>query len=324
MHVRTWYPLLGLTPVLALIFACSGIEPAEPGGASATVSGLAADAAPTPPAEPPQPLAEGCEPRPALPSDGRVSDPGGPYYHQVVVANTVDGLALTDDRQVLEHASVPGGVRLANGDIYVYYVNGEEHGVFVARLDGDEAVVLGPVVIDGIARPQGVVDPDATLLPDGTIRLVYLGSFGPPQGTQTFVMCIADSTDGINFTVRGKAIEFTEAATDPSIIQLPDGSWLMAVSRGQASVLARSEDGIQFTEYDRVAYGGVPELATVPGGDIRLYVCAPAGLQVYRSADLGETWLLEGTLNRPPGRGMLMCDPSVVAGTDLFIYKTAQ
>ena len=137
-------------------------------------------------------------------------------------------------------------------------------------------------------------------------------------------MCVADSNDGINFTVRGKAIEFDEVTTDPSITQLADGSWLMAVSQGQASVLARSLDGIRFTEYDSVPYGGVPEVTTLPGGDVRLYVCALDGLQVYRSGDDGDTWEHEGTLNRPPGRGMLMCDPSVVAGTDLFIYKTAQ
>jgi hypothetical protein len=242
----------------------------------------------------------------------------------VVVAHTQDGLTLTDDVQVLDHASVPDGVRLGNGDTYIYYVNGEQHGVFVARLDGDAAVVLGPIVIDGVERPGGVVDPDATLLADGTIRLTYFGSFGPPGTSHSHVMCIADSSDGINFTLRGKAIEFDEITTDPSVTQLADGSWLMAVSQGEASVLARSEDGIHFIEYGSVSYGGVPEVTTVDGGDVRLYVCARDGLQVYRSGDDGATWDHEGTLNRPPGRGMLMCDPSVVAGTDLFVYKTAQ
>ncbi|TAK75557.1 MAG: hypothetical protein EPO16_08740 [Dehalococcoidia bacterium] len=111
----------------------------------------------------------------------RVEDPNGPYGHQVAVAETADGVTLTGARQVLDHASVPDGVRLADGSLRIYYVNGAEGATWVASLDAEGATPIGPISINGASRPIGVVDPDAMLLPDGKVRLVYLGNLGPPR-----------------------------------------------------------------------------------------------------------------------------------------------
>jgi hypothetical protein len=43
-----------------------------------------------------------------------------PYFHQTVVARTPDGLTLTGARQVIDHASVPDGVRRADASVLVY------------------------------------------------------------------------------------------------------------------------------------------------------------------------------------------------------------
>lgn len=255
---------------------------------------------------------------------GPITDPAGPYFHSVVVARTDNGVSMRDARQVLEHASVPDGARLG-GSVLVYYVNGAEGSVWVARLDGNTAAPIGPIVINGIARPQGVVDPDATALPGGGVRLAFLNGFGPPDSTARRAMCLADSIDGINFNVVATALSFAagELLTDPSLARLRNGSWLMAISRGQSTVLARSSDGLTFTAGETLGYGGVPELATLPDGRLRLYVCA-RGIESYVSADEGSSWQREGPVVAPePGGPRIICDPSMIAGTDMFIYKVA-
>lgn len=262
------------------------------------------------------------------PSDaaGPVTDPNGPYFHQVVMARTSDGVNLRQGRIVLDHASVPDGVRLRDGSVRIYYVNGADGSVWVARVDGDSVRPVGPITLNGIARPRGTVDPDATLLPDGRVRLVYLNGFGSPTSSSRRAICVADSLDGENFGVIDAAIEFQAGdtlTTDPSIVQLPTGGWLMAMSRGQTTVLARSSNGVAFSAGETLTYGGVPELALTSDGRVRLYVCA-RGIDTYVSSDGGGSWRREGTVGpRLTTTGYMMCDPSLVAGTDVFLYKTA-
>jgi hypothetical protein len=256
-------------------------------------------------------------------SPAPITDPGGPYYHQVVSARTSDGVLITGARQVLDHASVPDGVRMGDGSIRIYYVNGAEGAVWVARQDGDAVTPIGPIAINGVLRPRGVVDPDATRLADGRIRLAYLSGFGAPGGATSRAMCLADSPDGEHFTVVGPAVSFgvTDTTTDPSLVQLTNGTWLMAMSRGQTTVLARSADGISFTLGETLSYGGVPELATLADGRVRLYVCAN-GIESYVSANDGTSWQREGTVITPGGAARIVCDPSLVAGAGVFLYKT--
>lgn len=253
-----------------------------------------------------------------------VLDPQGPYYHQVVVASTADGLTLSGARQVLDHASVPDAVRRADGSVLVYYVNGAKGYVWVARLEGDSARVLGQITVDGVTNPSGIVDPDATLLPDGRVRLTYFWGFGSPGATTTKAMCIADSNDGLAFTTVGTALPFssTENFTDPSLVALGDGTWLMAISQGQNTIIARSANGVAFTREATLTLGGVPELARTADGAVRLYVCK-GSIAAYRSADGGRTWAFERNVVSPPVNGhQIVCDPSYVSGAGLFVFKT--
>lgn len=296
----------GLGWLLLLLTACgSESAPAEPE------------------APPPQTANNACLPR-VNPNPGPVTDPGGPYYHQVVVGNSVDGGAVSNARQILEHASVPDGVLMRGGNIYIYYVNGAEGNLWVAEWNWVSARPLATVGIDGISGPLGVVDPDAWVMADGRVRLAYLSGFGPPQANVRRAICIAESSDGWRFENPRVALELRsdELMTDPSIVQLRDGSWRMAISLGQQTVLARSTDGISFTRYSSVGFGGVPELALARDGRLRLLVCR-GGIESYISGDGGQTWTAEGVVV-PPGSGgrRIVCDPSVVHGTDVFIYKT--
>lgn len=294
-------------------------------GFSAAVAcgGSGGQPAPVAPTSSPTPVAAPCAVAPSG-APGPITDPSGPFFHQVVAAQTSDGITIRDTRQVLDHASVPDGVRLADGSLRIYYVNGAEGAVWVARLDADGAAPIGPIAINGVARPQGVVDPDATRLPDGRVRLAYLSGFGAPGSAMMRAMCLADSTDGERFTVVGAAVTFGigDTTTDPSLLQLRNGSWLMAMSRGQTTMLARSPDGESFTIGETLTFGGVPELALLGDGRVRLYVCAN-GIESYVSDTDGATWQREATVVRPSGAARIVCDPSRIAGSEVFLYKTA-
>lgn len=259
-----------------------------------------------------------CTARPN-PNPGPVLDPNGPMFHQVVVARSTDGLAVTDARIVQSAASVPDGVRAPDGRVLVYYVNGAQHGVWVGVASATGWTPLGPITIDGVPDPLGIVDPDAYRV-GGRIRLAYLANFTSPSER---AICLAESEDGVSFRTLGLAVDLRTAGTvtDPSVVQLPNGSWLMALSSGQTTRLARSADGLTFTLGESLTYGGVPELALTDDGAVRLYVCAGA-IVAYRSPD-AATWQREqAVVTRGPNGSMLVCDPSRVAGTDLFVFKT--
>ncbi len=267
---------------------------------------------------------EGCEPRPTPGGGSPVSDPNGPWSHQVVVARTTDGVTLEGARQILDHASVPDGVALQDGRVLLYYINAETGAIHVAKVAGETIEHLGAISIDDAAAPMGAVDPDAVLLPNGKVRLFYLGNLGPPQpGTgKPWYICAADSEDGVRFTLVGLTIQFAdEQTTDPSVTRLGDGSWLMAASQGPKTVLARSKDGLSFEQYASVDYGGVPEVSSLKDGRSRLYVCA-RGIESYVSADRGATWTKEATNIAPNLGKAITCDPSWVPGANLFFYKT--
>jgi len=251
-----------------------------------------------------------------------ITDPNGPYFHQTVIAQTANGLTLTNAHQVIDHASVPDGVRRPDGTVLIYYVNGAAAATWVAKIVADTAQVLGTIVVDGVSSPNAIVDPDVQTV-GSKVRMFYLSSFGAPPGTPR-AMCSADSDDGIHFTTRGAAFVWTttEQFTDPSVVPLADGTWLMAISLGQQTVIARSADGLTFTREATLTFGGVPELAIAPDGAVRLYVCG-AGIVAYRSTDAGHAWAREQTVVGPTFNGHnIVCDPSLVAGAGVFVFKT--
>ena len=130
--------------------------------------------------------------------------------------------------------------------------------------------------------------------------------------------------DYLDFTADAEGISFPDGtqASDPSSVRLPDGTWLMAMSLGQQTLMARSTDGLAFTREATLSLGGVPDLALLTDGSLRLYVCAQ-GIVSYRSTDGGHGWTRETTVVPPGFNGKpIVCDPSLVAGAGLFVFKT--
>lgn len=243
------------------------------------------------------------------------------FSHTITVGSTTDGLSLTGLTEVLPKASVPDGVVLPDGSVGIYYVDATTHAVWLGRWTGGALVPVSAITIDGVPAPEGVVDPDATNL-GGQVRLAYLAGFADPWAVRA--MCLADSDDGINFQSVSVAWRLGVGATqtDPSLIRLPSGTWLMAISDGHTTRIGQSSGGLSFSEISTMTEGGVPELSLTPEGNPRLHVCQLNGIGSHVSADGGFTWAEERivvSLNRFPGR--MVCDPSYVPAAGLFIFK---
>ncbi len=259
---------------------------------------------------------EGCEVSGNGSPGGPVEDPYGPYYHNAVGSTISGGTVVSDVEFLVDHASVPDGA-LVGGEPRMYYVNGADASIWTASLDALGAAE--PIAIDDLLYPVGLADPDAVSMEDGGVRLFLL------QRTQTrHSICVAESADGVHFEMLGRAAELPTRGTltDPSVTRLDDGSWLMSLSHGTQTRLARSEDGYAFVlDEGELQVGGVGELTTADG-ELRLYTCASGNIQSWTSED-ALAFELEGvvvtaaSVNSPS-----ICDPSRIVGTDIFLFKT--
>lgn len=273
-------------------------------------------------------LAQGLGPPPFLPGVGPGPGDGGPRCHQVRMAASPNGYDFEAQGDVLlGQASVPEGV-LTQAGLAFYYVNGgNQHGMFRAKANGASWDRGEPVLLDG-AFNSNAVDPDVVVLGNGRYRMFYFeGDFGGsprpggPNPVSYFYSALSD--DGITFTVEGQVFE-AEGGTDPTAVRLDDGTWLLAVARGQANevIVARSADGAVFEVVNTLTGAGIPELSLTPGG-VRLFFNGLNGIISAHSTDLGGTWDLE------PGFRLstrsLAADPSVIAmpdGSWRMFYKT--
>lgn len=241
----------------------------------------------------------------------------GPYYHQVMLASSIDAVNWTINQTVVrEHASVPEIATLLDGTRFIYFVDGTVDNLDVIRQAADGSWQALDFTL--LKRPTvKAVDPDVVLLPDGRLRLFYYGSSriqGPGEGNH--IIYSAVSSDGVTFQSEpGKRIAVANV-TDPSVVLLPDGSWLMALSRGMETLLASSTDGNSFTLTGvTVSLGGVPELAVLPDESVRLYVTGQEGILSMISTDKGTTWVQENGI-RIAGGDNIAADPSVIHLSD--------
>lgn len=272
---------------------------------------------PAPPGVPSSGLS-GCEITTASPGTPLLPDPKSPYFDNLGIAFGSGGVTASGYREALAHASAPDGRRLRDGSLGVYYNSGET-GIWLARLFGTTLTPVSAITVNGVLRPQWMSDVNVELV-NGRVRMFYLNGEGVGRR-----FCVAESSDGLSFQSVALAIQFAGTEADPTVVRLPDASWLMPFSRANHTGLgfARSADGLTFMQFATAGYGVVPELALASDGRARLYVCAGGGVDSYVSGDGGLSWTREGQVI---GRGAvgraIVCDPSFIQGDGIFIFKT--
>ena len=161
--------------------------------------------------------------------------------------------------------------------------------------------------------------------PDELIRLYYAVYVftGDPNDIRS-----ATSTDGVHFTedpeVRFSHPEISDV-TDPDVVRLNDGSWLMFASLGTALLKATSpiSDGpFTLDESFNWTQGGVPGSYNF-NGTVMTFFCHESGISAGTYDQGNGTLVYDGVaLNAPPDGGMI-CDPSVIEvdGEYLMFYK---
>ncbi len=199
-----------------------------------------------------------------------------------------------------------------------YYVSGSgNHGIYLAEKDQLGNWKRGKkILLDGQFNGNAV-DPDVIKLDDGRYRLFYYKGYfvtSPPPNYTANEIYSAVSNDGVNFTVEGKVFE-SNNITDPTVIKLNDGSYLMACVRGSLDIFAKSLDGKNFQSTGvTIQNGGIPELVKLDDGSIRLFYNGPGGIISSRSTDGGLTWTKENGTRLSFSGGI--ADPSVIKRAD--------
>jgi hypothetical protein len=266
--------------------------------------------------------------QPGQPNQGQVDAQGrdlnGPYYHQIYLARSADGLAWEmDNVMIRDHTSVPEIARW-NDTLWIYAVDGVQHGLIVLRQGDDDLWWESRVEIAGFDAANAV-DPNVITLPDGSLRLYFFGfqtpgaSPGENRGPATIYSAV--SSDGVHFTLEeGARFQSDTIITDPDVVQAADGTWWLFVSQGMDLIIARSADGLAFEAVGASHNGGVSGTVRLDDGTLRQYVCSPQGGIISQTSADGATWTVEsGT--RIPGR---VCDPSLIREADgswLMVYK---
>ncbi|MDE3070551.1 MAG: hypothetical protein KGJ43_07460, partial [Acidobacteriota bacterium] len=209
-----------------------------------------------------------------------------------LVYRSTDGLAFTEVSAHTPAGNDPAIVGLPDGRYRMYFNvcnpcagadSGKEIRSAVSSDGLNWTTEPGVRLVEGTFRAGGV--PDAVVLPDGRVRIYYLPSLDD-EGVAS-----ATSLDGLTFTA-DPGYRLTGGYVDPAVLRLPDGTWLMVVSRTpreqQRLYLARSTDGLAWTVdpapvLQPAARGNAldPTLLPLPDGRIRVYYsAASAGQQL--------------------------------------------
>jgi hypothetical protein len=249
------------------------------------------------------------------------------------MARSSDGLNWqTDGKVLIDQASVPEGVRFADGRIAIYAVDGSGLGgpghVYAESHDDGKTWTCGKVNFNGLGA-----DPDIVFLSDGRMRLYSIQfPFGPGQpppapgaSTKPNSVNSAISSDGKNFTVEEGTRIQGASYTDPDVIRVGN-EWYMYISTGPMAWAAKSSDGLKFELIGRVNdTGAVSGSYVFPDGKIRHYFCGNSGIESAVSDTGGSVWKKEaGTRIAKTDAMKSICDPSILSDGKsgyIMIYK---
>jgi len=237
----------------------------------------------------------------------------GAASYDVQVSTTPDFAILLANATGIACLYYDVPIELGYGSVYYWRAN-------ASNTDGTSGWA-GPWSFTTQVEPLPLPPPP----PDEVVRLYYAVYVftGDPNDIRS-----ATSTDGIHFTedpgVRFSHPEVSDI-TDPDVVRLNDGSWLMFTSLGTALLKATSpisEEVFTFDELFNWTQGGVPGSYNF-NGTVRTFVCHESGISVGTYDTGNGTLIYDGVaLNAPPDGGMI-CDPSVIEvdGQYLMFYK---
>ena len=254
-------------------------------------------------------------------------DPAGPFYHTLYRTASADGLSFESKDKIFEHTSVPDVIRLDDGRIALYGVDGygrSRSGLIVAFSEDDgKTWTSGSLQLESKLNHQGAADPEVVLLPDGIIRMFYVIFPNPNDLMSTNEVWSATSTDGIHF-VEEDGIRFKyERLTDPDIAKIGD-TWFIYFAQGPQLVAASSSDGKTFTKQKTIRdRGSVSNTVQIENNKWRQYYCSEReGIKSATSSD-GLNWKDDSGTRITPDSGTIVCDPAPIeadGGWALF-YK---
>ena len=265
----------------------------------------------------------------------------GPFNDEVFGAVSADGVNF----KVLagpffSHASVPDVLELekdcpvgSKGTLILYFVDFSEvigpgsEGISMATSkDGINWSGKNKITIEGKVNKGAAVDPSVIQLPDGRIRLYFFGSDitqGDPArhpGDHNIYSAISD--DGINFKLESGVRFSAPFITDPEVIRTDD-EWLMFLSRGAQTLLARSDDGLDFA-LDNDFYleiGGVPGAVALHDGRVRVFATGRDGIiSAVFNPDLNSAPAIEAGNRIGRGTAAIVADPAVIIRSDGMHY----
>lgn len=175
----------------------------------------------------------------------------GPWNSRIMLATSEDGLEFTKTYQIVtDQADVPDIVQDDQGWIYVYYT-----GWSLGEIDNQTAVAISDdngeswtykyLEYEGVVVEVSPVDPDITILEDGTFRLnATTSSDDSDPRTHQF-----ESSDGVHFEYTGIAFEYDgKNVLDPSSLQIGD-EWHFFAGGAEGNWHGVSNDGEEYEYY---------------------------------------------------------------------------
>jgi hypothetical protein len=233
--------------------------------------------------------------QPFTPQDQREEEARHSAKQEVCVATSDDGVKFTErkdplmkkagspDVLVLERdLAAAGAPGTRQGDALVYVSDGRHSdkpgSEKLARLfssDGGEtwSGARSVEIFWPNMQARGVIrEPSVVQLEDGRLRMYYYLENAKGVSTPNHAIGSAISMDGVKFTPEdGHRLEL-EGVTAPEVIRV-GAEWMMFTSRGGRTALAKSGDGLVFTEEPSFKFqrGGGLGAALLADERVRLY-----------------------------------------------------
>ncbi len=260
------------------------------------------------------------QPTPGYPNGG-----DDPYLDQIYSATSTDGINwTTEDRLIIDHASVPGVVYF-QGKIYLYYVNFQdpENDKLSVAISSDNGLSFDyfDVIISNPVNSPHPVDPNP-IIDNGQIRLTYLGNLDEPEPGK---IVTAHSDDGIHFTE--DSVLINGDYYDPDLFfDSTNSEWVLFLGQNQNIIKATSATSTGAFSLDNNFswdHGAVSSTHLIEGHHYTYFVGEQAiSVTEYSNGGLDFPPIAEGIIDF---NGRLNADPTVAnlsRGDYIMYFKT--